>query len=452
MDNVTKIKHRVFSFNENAILNVSMKYSGLGRVGVLLRLRGPFISLEALETAVGCLQRRHPFLRSRLKNNPASSNSYFMEEDSTLRLKIREIPRKRDQDLNFWKQEWREREKDMPIVGEGLAEFWLLQDPDDQGLREIIIVCEHCICDGLSISTVAHELLLALGEEDRSLFKESLDWPVPMETAIEQTRSYWSGFLTLSKFIIREAYRYLTVCRRIIRIPYEDVNFPLENAHKHCYSEILFDSLNKAETQRLFEKCHRENVTVTSAITAAFLRAVSTIVNNKDGYVAHMTSVDLRRRYIPPMPNELLSCQASGTSLFYMAVSDAPCKSTEMWQFARKFGQHVKDSIDAGDLFALGTLLGTCCEREQGPLSPTNCPTCGITNWGRLSFQEQYGQWKLEGMIPLGNVVRSFTPMLIVFTMNDILSIGLHGIVPVFSTNNLKKLHDNTIQYLRQMC
>jgi hypothetical protein len=80
-----------------------------------------------LESAVACLQRRHPFLRSRLQLNPAMPDSYLMEEDNTLRLNIQEIPRKREDQLTFWCQEWREREKQSPIIGQGLAEFWLLQ-------------------------------------------------------------------------------------------------------------------------------------------------------------------------------------------------------------------------------------------------------------------------------------------------------------------------------------
>ncbi|CAF1381710.1 unnamed protein product [Rotaria sordida] len=59
-----------------------------------------------------------------------------MEESNTLRLKIREIPRKRDDHLNFWRQEWREREKDSVVIGQGLAEFWLLQDPEDNDTED----------------------------------------------------------------------------------------------------------------------------------------------------------------------------------------------------------------------------------------------------------------------------------------------------------------------------
>jgi hypothetical protein len=123
----TNPNQRILGLAENALVNASLKHQGYMKVGEVLHLQGPHISMEALVSAVNRLQCRHPFLRSRIRNNPAEPDTYFMEEDNTLRLKIREIPRKRDDHLNFWRQEWREREKDLPMIGQGLAEFWLLQ-------------------------------------------------------------------------------------------------------------------------------------------------------------------------------------------------------------------------------------------------------------------------------------------------------------------------------------
>jgi len=120
-------KQRVFGLAENAVIQSSIQHQGFMKVGEVLHLQGPHISVEILASAIGRLQVRHPFLRSRLQMNPAKPNSYLMEEDDTLRLKIEEIPRKRDDHLNFWRQEWREREKEPAVIGQGLAEFWLLQ-------------------------------------------------------------------------------------------------------------------------------------------------------------------------------------------------------------------------------------------------------------------------------------------------------------------------------------
>jgi hypothetical protein len=118
---------RLLGSAENALMQASNKYRGYMKFGEVLHLQGPRISVEALSTAISHLQRRHPVLRSRLQINPQKTNSYLLEEDNTVQLKIREIPRKRADHLTFWQQEWREREKDTTAIGQGLAEFWLLQ-------------------------------------------------------------------------------------------------------------------------------------------------------------------------------------------------------------------------------------------------------------------------------------------------------------------------------------
>jgi hypothetical protein len=109
-------KQRIFGAAENAIMRVSQQRQGFMKVLEVLHLQGPHISLEELGSAVHRLQRRHPFLRSSLQINPPAPDSFLVEEDDTLRLKIREIPRKREEHLTFWRQEWREHEKDIVQV------------------------------------------------------------------------------------------------------------------------------------------------------------------------------------------------------------------------------------------------------------------------------------------------------------------------------------------------
>jgi hypothetical protein len=121
------LQQRVFGLAENALIKTSLQHQGFMKVGEVLHLQGPHISLEMLESTVACLQRRHPYLRSRLQINPGKLDSYLMEEDNTLRINIQEIPRKCEDHLTFWCQEWREREKQSAVIGQGLVEFWLLQ-------------------------------------------------------------------------------------------------------------------------------------------------------------------------------------------------------------------------------------------------------------------------------------------------------------------------------------
>lgn len=111
----------------NVLIQASRQYQGYMKVGEVLHLQGPHISMKTLSTAIRCLQRRHPVLRSRLQINPKKSNNYLLVEDDMLQLKIREVSRRRIDHSIFWRQLWREWEKQTLIIGQGLVEFWLLQ-------------------------------------------------------------------------------------------------------------------------------------------------------------------------------------------------------------------------------------------------------------------------------------------------------------------------------------
>lgn len=118
---------RLLGPSENALVQASLKYQGYTRVGEVLFLNGPHISLNKLSAAVSLLQHRHRVLRSRLKINSEKPDTYLLEEDHTLQLPIIEMPRKRADHLIFWRQQWKEREKKVMDIDQGIAEFWLLQ-------------------------------------------------------------------------------------------------------------------------------------------------------------------------------------------------------------------------------------------------------------------------------------------------------------------------------------
>lgn len=118
---------RVFGAAANGMMQASQQYQGHVKIGEVLHLEGPRISLEELSGAIHCLQRRHPVLRSRLQIHPDKQNVYLLEEDDTLRLRVREISRKSVDHLVAWRREWKEREKEITAIGQGLAEFWLFQ-------------------------------------------------------------------------------------------------------------------------------------------------------------------------------------------------------------------------------------------------------------------------------------------------------------------------------------
>jgi len=301
---------------------------------------------------------------------------------------------------------------------------------------------------------VAHELLVALDNDDKSMFDNTLGWPTTIETAVQRSLSAFGKFITFSKFIFAMLYWRATSARTIARIPLNNVDFPLNDMAKHCHTEAAYGSLNKEETQKLMEKCHREGVTMTSAISSAIISVTSTVVSASGDQATQLMlaiAADSRRRCVPPVPNHDLSYQVSGILSFTMPPRDVPTTPEGMWQLAKTFGHHVKTSIAAGQILALGMIMGKIYQKNLGPVNLAEMPTSGISNWGVLPFRERYGRWELVAMTPSGSMTRLAIPMTVVQTVNGVLTIGHFGGAPVISLSTLENLRDGTIHNLHRM-
>ncbi|CAF1018013.1 unnamed protein product [Adineta steineri] len=455
---VDKKNQRLLGSMENAYMKSSQKYQGLTRLCEVLHLQGPYISLETLSKAAGKLQQRHPTLRSRLQRNAQTAHSYYLEEDNTLQLKIIEIPRKRSDHQTFWKQEWRKREKSTTAIGDGLAEFWLLQDPEDQNddnsPREIVFICEHSMCDALSLSNAAHELLIALTGEDDNLFAKSLDYPITMETAIQGSLSFVNRVLSVSKLVIQTLYTFVINRSPVAKIPLAKVDFLLTEMADHGHSEASYGILNKEETQKLVNKCRQEGVTVTSAVFSAVIYAISTLVNHEQAETSILRFgivADPRRRYIPPIPNHDLCGHISSIMFFTIPMRDIPTTCAEMWQLARRFGAHTIKCIDANQVLTFGIITGKMYSKSLDSPNLPDIATCTMSSWGILPFREQYGSWKFEGMTPILNMIQGNMPFITFQTVNGILTIMFGGTDPVIPLNVLEQFSDCTIKKLHEM-
>ena len=321
----------------------------------------------------------------------------------------------------------------------------------EDALREISIICDHSICDGVSLSTVAHELLIALSDNNNSLFNKSLDWPKTMEDAVQGSQSKWNAFIATTKFILQALVWRATSGRFIARISAENIDFPLDDMAKHCHTESFYGSLDKNETAKLIEKCHREGVTMTSAISSANLCATATLKGSSTAKLTCIFAADTRRRCLPPVPNHDLSYQVSGILAFAVSANEIPTTSTGVWQLAKMVRDHLRSSIDAGQILTAGKFFGKAFEKGLKSINLAENPTCVCTNWGSLPFVEHYGRWKLREMTPLGNGTRLPSLVLVAHTVNGVLTIGCGGAVPFLSSSTLEKVRDGTMQNLRQM-
>ncbi|UJR18061.1 hypothetical protein I4U23_004961 [Adineta vaga] len=451
-------KQHVCSRTENGMIRVSQRFNGFSRLGEVLHLQGPYISLEQLNGAVARLQRRHPVLRSRLQAHPTIRDWFVLEEDEMLRLPVEELARKREERDSFWLQEWPKREKEPINIGEPLAKLWLLQDPDDKedvnGFREVVIMCEHAICDAQCLSNAAHELLQILSDETGHACEQPLPWSATIEDAIRNSLSAVNRAFVVSRFIFSAIYTHMKNRLPIARVPFDEVNFDINEIDKYCHSEIVYGVLNKEMTAKLLARCRRERVTVTSAVISAVLSATARVVPVKDGQDTIMNiglSADARRRYVPPIPSHDMGYHASNIEPFGLRVSAAPKTPEDLWQLAQTYAQHMNACVNAGQIFAVGLIAGKIVGKLMGPINMAYIPTSSMSSWGVLPFVEQYGPWQLTAMTPFLNVRRWAAPFIVIQTVNGVLTMMFSGASPIIPASVLIALRDRCMDALQQM-
>ena len=260
--------------------------------------------------------------------------------------------------------------------------------------------------------------------------------------------------MTLIRLILAVLYWHVTDNWITARIPVVNIDFPLDDMADHCHTEACYGILSKEETRKLVGKCRQKGLTVTSAVSSAILCGTSMLLNsveNEPTALRCSISADSRRRCVPPVPNHELSYQVSGIMPFTTPTKDIPKTSQGMWQLAKVFGQHIKMSIDAGQVLAFGLIIGMISQRSLGPPNFAELPSFGISSWGVLPFREQYGQWKLITMVPSFNIIRAVIPFITIQTVNGMLTIMCTGSEPIIPLNVLERLRDETIHKLHQM-
>jgi hypothetical protein len=276
-----------------------------------------------------------------------------------------------------------------------------------------------------------------------------------MEEAIRNSLSTFGRFLTLGRFFFTAIYQRSTTSRATARIPLGTVDFPLTEMSDHCHTEHAYGILNVEETQKLKEKCRQENITVTSAVSSAVLSAASTLIttNNNNDATAMTFSVgaDARRRCVPPVANHDLAYHVSGIIPFSVPTKDVPTTPTDMWQLARTFGQYMQTSVDAGQVLACGLIMGKIFGRTISTPDSPELPTCGISSWGVLPFQEQYDKWKLRAMTPFVNMIQVPVPFTMLQSVNGVLTFTVAGAEPVIPRATIASLCDGAMQRLKQM-
>ncbi len=309
-------------------------HSPFSIVTMVARIKGN-VTEEMLKNAVAKVQQRHVLLRVRIKEDNEHAPWFTSEGVQAIPIEI--VARKSEND---WIKIYEEASK-IPYEFEThpAIRFILVQSPD---VSELIILCHHMICDGMSLAYLARDLMVHLGDPSGEV--ELL--PAPEPIAMDNLPSDVS-LPGIVKILINRINQKWT--EEIVFFDQEDYRVLTKTYWDNYNHKIFSIELSEAETSALVARCRKENITVNSAITAAFTAAQSFVEGEKPYHAKAAIAASLRDR-LPNPPGEGMGYYALGVE---MKLKYNHKKS--FWENARIFHKKIKPNFTNKKVF--GELL-----------------------------------------------------------------------------------------------
>jgi NRPS condensation-like uncharacterized protein len=324
-------------------------------VTMVARIKGA-VTAELLKQAVAKVQQRHALLRVRIRDD--ADHAQWFTSEGTKEIPIEIFTRESESD---WINTHAEASK-IPYEFESrpAIRFILVRSPD---VCELIILCHHIICDGLSLAYLARDLMVHLGDPAR----EADVLPAPAPITLDNLPGDVSQS-ALRKFFINRINRQWA--EEGVYFDDEDYRVLCETYWDDFHHELLTVELTEQQTSALVARCKKESATVTTALTAAFSGAQSFVEGEKPYHARTVIATSLRDR-LPNPPGEGMGFYAAGVELTLKYD-----RKKSFWENARRY--HKKIAPNFTDKKVFGQFLDWLC------LDPTYLEAMNFKKLGGL--------------------------------------------------------------------
>jgi NRPS condensation-like uncharacterized protein len=445
-------------------------HSPFSIVTMVARIKGN-VSKDMLENAVAKVQRRHVLLRVRIKED--HEHALWFTSEGVQEIPIEIVERKSESD---WIKIHAEASK-IPYEFEThpAIRFILVQSPD---VSELIILCHHMICDGMSLAYLARDLMVHLGDPAR----EAKVLPDPLPVTLDNLPSDVSPSGLVKFFVNRIRQKW---AEEIVFFDHQDYEILTKTYWDNYHHKLFCIELSEAETSALVARCREENVTVNSALTAAFSGAQSFVEGEKPHHAKTAIAASLRDR-LPNPPGEAIGYYALGVEV---KLKYDPRKS--FWDNARIYHRKIKPHLTNKRVFGellkwlqmdsniyeamnfkkLGGLVTSDSPRYEKLsgfsrredvvvrlLQRVNMESLetkllgpAITNLGRLDFPKTYGALELDRLImqPGGAFPLVHVNVVVgAVTCSGKLSLIVEYAEEAVDTGTMEKIKDRAMEYL----
>ena len=254
-------------------------------VTMVARIKGN-VTEKMLNEAVIKVQSRHTNLRVRIKEDQ-NRVSWFTSQDVD-KIPVEIVVRKgHDQWIDVFHETCK---KPFKFNSRPAIRFILVQSPT---VSELLIFCHHILCDGLSLAYLARDIMIHLGDPDQEV--EILPDPVPID---KDNLPVGLSINRIVKFFVGRINKKWE--EEKIFFDQDDYEALAQTYWAKYEHSMALVELSEEQTTTLVERCRREEVTVNSAISTAFLAAQMIVQEKKPHHSNIGVAGNLRDRLETP--------------------------------------------------------------------------------------------------------------------------------------------------------
>ena len=351
-------------------------------VTMVARIKGN-VSEAMLVNAVAKVQQRHVNLRVRIKED--ENHVPWFSSEGVGEIPVEVVKRESD---DQWIAVHQEASK-VPFEFEvrPAIRFILVQSPT---VSELIILCHHIICDGLSLAYLARDLMVHLGDPERDV--EVLPDPVLVDLDTMPEDVKLNGIVRF--FVNRINQKWEGDKIAFDQEDYENLSAGYWANFEH---KLLSVELTEAQTSALVARCRAESITVNSALTAAFVGAQILVQGNQPYHSSIAVAAHVRER---------LRKSAGEAMGFYAGIVQPKFAYNEkygFWDNARKLHKKIKPMVTNKNLFAQFMMW---CHLDPAILEAINFKKLGGLVPRRLSKHQKLSSYAAQDDVVLGVLKR----------------------------------------------
>ncbi len=435
-------------------------------VTLVARIKGE-TTHEELEEAVKKVQRRHINLRMRIHDD--ENNDSWLTTEGVGDIPVTSIQRQSDEHwINVMHAD---SENPFDFTERPAIRFIRLYSPT---VSEILIICHHTICDGLSLAYLARDLLEHMGDPDKEV--EVLPIPEPIS---KDNLPVGLKLNFVAKMLINRINKgWLKERLNVTQQDYETLNEAYWSNFTH---KVIPVELDEEETTALVKRCKEEQTSVNSALTSAFSGALQSIVTK--GPKRNITAIAGNLR------DSLVKKPGEAMGYFAGAITpDLPYDHSKgFWDNARALNKKVKPLYTNKEIFKDGlnwaylepSLLEAFNYKLLGDIAPEGSKVnefskrqdtvtkllkrnemetrykltmgAAVTNLTRMPFPRTYGSIELDRMLmnPGGAFPLTSIYMVVgVVTVSGKLSIVIEYAGEMIETEKVLEVKEKALEYL----